>query len=57
MDYFPKVTLEASPTHRYFCGFISDVAKGLSLPEASQASVSIWETCEIGTFLVDLKPG
>lgn len=34
---FPKVTLEVSLTYRHFCGLISDVAKGLSLPEVFQA--------------------
>lgn len=34
---FPKVTLEVSLTYRHFCGLISDVTKGLSLPEAFQA--------------------
>lgn len=52
-----QITLEVSPTYRYLCGFTSDVAKGLSLPEAFQASVSVWEACEIRTFIVELKPG
>lgn len=51
------VTLEATPTYRYCCGFVSDVAKSLSLPGAFQASVSTWEAYEIRAFLVDHEPG
>lgn len=55
---FPKmVTLKASPTYRYLCGFVSDVARGLSLPGAFQASVSTWEVYEIRAILVDHEPG
>jgi hypothetical protein len=55
---FPKmVMLEATPTYRYFCGFVSDVSRGLSLPGAFQASVSTWEVYEIRAFLVDHEPG
>lgn len=54
---FPKmVTLEATPTSRYFCGFVSDVSRSLSLPRAFQASASTWEVYEIRAFLVDHEP-
>lgn len=51
------VTLEVSPTYRYLCGFVSDVARDLSLPGAFQASVSTWEVYEIRAILVDHEPG
>lgn len=48
---------KATPTYRHLCGFISDVARGLSLPGAFQASASPWEVYEIRAFLGDHEPG